>query len=328
MKRLIRISTRTMLRIILIGYGEIAEALLRGILTTDHKVVGFLSWDRRKNLSRLSKLFFPDELEKLRRKARISALDVASVNSFEFISVASKLEPDIILIGSWGEILKNFAIEVPRKLCINCHPSYLPEHRGSNPYASAIVMGEEYTGVTFHEVDEGIDTGQIILQKKVPIDINDTGDSLRDKCAIAAEKMVPALLESIDNNSYTLTKQDEARASYYPRLKVTDGAIKWEQPAEKIHNIIRGLSPWIKAYVLYKANILLIGRSELVNIKETKLQSGTILEVMPDGVIVSTSTPGKGLFLNDLTIFGLSKAPSKILLKRMLVPGALFQNPL
>lgn len=317
-----------MLKVLLIGYGVLGESLLSGILTSKHQVVGLLSWDRRKTTTRISNTFFPDNIEKLRRKYKIKAIDVEDVNSFEFIKIAKSLDPDILLIGSWGQILKKHVIDIPNKYCINCHPSYLPKHRGSNPYSSSIIAGESFTGVTFHEVDENIDTGRIILQEKIPISENNTGESIRTKCGEVAKNLIVKLLDDIENNNITLTPQDESIASYYPRLKAEDGAVKWGRSAQEIHNQIRGLHPWIYSYATYKNKLLLIETSHIVNKGFSETEPGTIIEITDDGIIVSTKTPGKALFLGGLQIFGVNKLLSKMLLNKEITVGERLKDAL
>lgn len=317
-----------MLKVVIIGYGELGAALIKGIVKTKHQIAGVLGWDRRKHYSRFITNFFPEEMEKLRRQYKLPTIDVPCVNGYEFLEKMTALQPDIILIGSWGEILKRETIELAKKYCINCHPSYLPEHRGSNPYASAIVQGSEYSGVTFHEVDEKIDTGRILLQEKIDITQEDTGASLRDKCAYIAELLVVKLLDKIENNKLTPCVQDETKATYYPRLKAEDGAIDWNNSATTIHNQIRGLYPWIHCYAVYENKLVLIKKSNIVPIEFSNNLPGTILNVSTEGILVATGSPQAAVLLNDLQIFGLNTSLSRIYLNRILNVDKKFTNAL
>lgn len=316
-----------MLKILLIGYGELAENLLQGILETNHKVVGLLSWNRRQVYSKLLNKFLPEKIERIRKKANIYPIYIENVNSFEFIEAASSLDPDIILVGSWGQILKKHVIEVPKRYCINCHPSYLPKHRGSNPYSSSIIAGENYSGVTFHLIDENIDTGDIIYQKQVLIDSQDTGESLRDKCANLAKTMVKELLELIAQNKIEPIVQNHKEASYYPRITIDDAAIDWNLNPLYIHNLIRGLQPWLVAYTTYKGRLLLIRKSNIVEGNRfAPTEPGTILDINDQGILVATSTENIYLFITDLNIYGLNPLVSKYLLKNILKINEKFCN--
>lgn len=315
-----------MLKILLIGYGILVESLLKGILDTEHQVVGFYSWDRRKKISPITRFFNVDTLDALRKNAGIPAIEVPSVNGYEFIEIANKLQPDVILVGSWGEILKEHVIGIPIKYCINCHPSLLPKHRGSNPYASVLKEGETTTGVTFHLIDEGIDTGDIIKQAHVSIDQSDTGETIRYKCCNKARELVPELLEDIEKDRIYPQKQNHSAASYYPRLRASDGAIKWNRPVDQIHNSIRGLYPWIKSYTMLKGRLLIVNKSEIVTINDAYYEPGTIIDVFDNSIIVKTVTENKGILLSGLTVFGMNEFVSRIYLKRLLTVGIKLSN--
>jgi methionyl-tRNA formyltransferase len=316
------------LKILLIGYGELAEGLLSGILNTSHEIVGVLSWNRRTKSSRLIHNLWPDKIERLRKRHNLKAIEVANINSFEFVRIAKNLDPDILLIGSWGQILKKHVIEIPNKYCINCHPSYLPAHRGSNPYTSAIMHGEEYSGVSFHQVDEDIDTGPLILQEKVPISPDETGQDLRIKCSNVARTLVVKLLDQIENNQVILTPQDNSKASYFPRIKAEDGAINWEESAQQIHNRIRSLHPWVFSYATYQNKLILIKKSRVIDTDPIEAEPGTILSITTGGLIVSTIDSNKALLLKDLEIFGLNNFVSNWYLKKSLKTGGQFRNAL
>src|ERR1035437_1218810 len=143
------------MKVLLIGYGEIASCLVLGVLESGHKLVGVLRWEEAKNnkiLYFLKNIFWPNNLTTLIKSYKIHEINLDKANSEEFKKRVLKLNPDIILVGSWGEIFKKDIIMLPTTAFINCHPSLLPRHRGSNPYSSAIIAGEAKTGVTFHLV--------------------------------------------------------------------------------------------------------------------------------------------------------------------------------
>ena len=244
------VSYKYMLRVVLIGYGELAQSLLIGIMESRHKVVGVLRWDKErpnKLFAFLRDIFIPDRLISIIRAKNIHEIKSGKANSKKFIKKIKKLKPDVILVGSWGEILKKEIINLPKIAFINCHPSLLPMHRGSNPYASAIKNSESKTGITFHLMNEGIDTGEILLQKEINISDSDTGGSLRNKCAFMAKETVSELLDRIEKAELIPKKQDESKASYFLKLNEDDAKINWNKPARGIDNNIRSLLPWMKS---------------------------------------------------------------------------------
>ncbi len=294
------------MRVILIGYGELASSLLLGILTSGHQLVGILRWERIKynNVFLAAKdVIYPDKLSVLMHSHNVHEIKAKSVNSKEFWVQAVKLEPDVIIIGSWGEILKKKAIILPKIACINCHPSLLPKYRGPNPYSAVIRQGEEKSGITFHLVDEGIDTGPILLQREVLISPNDTGGSLRNKCAFLAKQNVKQLLDSIEKGKITPTKQNEGLASYFPQIIENDALINWNNSAEFIHNQVRGLSPWLKCYTKHKGHFLTIESSEIMYFENTFGRPGEVVAKTGNSLVVLTGTPGSALAVKGIKVF-------------------------
>ena len=296
-----------MLKIILVGYGELASSLLLGIADSRHKIIGVFPYTKVKRQNFITKIInflFSDKFASLIKAYKIPVINAHSINSENFIKQALKLKPDIILIGAWGEILKKPAIILPKIACINCHPSLLPKHRGNNPYMSVIKEGETKTGITFHLIDEGVDTGAILLQKEVFISNDDTGGSLRDKCAYKAKGTVAELLNEIENANLLPKKQDESQASNFSGPNKEDFFINWNMPAQFIHNQIRGMSPWFKCFTKYKNEFLIINSSKIVELSYKENKSGKILAKIGNGLLISTGDSHKAVLVRDLKIYG------------------------
>ena len=172
-------------RVLLLGFGYLALGLLKGLLGAGAHchVAGLLPWSRCG--ARDVRDAGEDALIRLATQVSVPVLACRSVNGFDFASVLEATAPDLVLVGSWGEIIQPHMLQPAAAdsapLFVNCHPSLLPMHRGPNPYVSAIREGERETGVTFHRITEGIDSGPVLLQKALPIADHDTGGSLRRK---------------------------------------------------------------------------------------------------------------------------------------------------
>ena len=186
------------------------------------------------------------------------------------------------------------------------HPSLLPKHRGSNPYASVIRNGDKVSGITFHLVDKGLDTGPIVLQKDVNVSDNDTGYSLRIKTSQKAREAVKELLDGLENARFLPEKQNESEASYFPLLNSDDGKIDWNKSANDLHNQIRGLYPWIKCYTLHKDQFLMIESSTIIELDNPVAETGRILSKSKNSLIVSTSDPKHALMLDGLEVYGFT----------------------
>lgn len=292
------------LKILVVGYGELVSGVLLGILDTRHEVVGFYNWENTKKgkKSLKQKFFEQDKAKDIAKNHNLNFIKAPSVNSEQFKEITKELDTDIILVASWGEILKTETINSPKLACINCHPSLLPKHRGSNPYFSTIRNNEKESGITFHYIDEGIDTGDIILQAKTDININDTSASLRDKCAYLAKSNISNLLNKIEKNQIYPVKQDNDIASYYPRIKSEDIKIDWHKSSVDIHNQIRALRPWMKAFCYYKNEIFLIGTSQIIDLDHNH-KPGIIIDKYNNNFVIATKDRDKALLVSDLSFY-------------------------
>ncbi len=296
------------MRVILIGYGELASALMLGMVESGHEIVGVLKWDMSKNklLSPLKKLLLPDNFESLIKTYKIPEICANSVNSNAFLKIAKQLNPDIIMVGAWGEILEEKVINLPKVACVNCHPSLLPKHRGSNPYASVLIEGDTQTGVSFHLMSKAVDAGPILLQKPVLIAEDDNAYDLRTKCTFKAKEMVGELLNKLEKVDCLPQEQDESQATYYPRLSIDDAVINWNRPAEEIHNQIRGITCWIKCYTMHGDEFLMIKGSKIVKLDNFVSIPGKILAKYKNNLIVSTKSKDKAIQIQDVKLYGFA----------------------
>ena len=319
-----------MLKVVLIGYGELAKSLLIGLIESRHKIVGVLRWEcerPNKPVAFLRDLFVPDGLTSIIRAKNIHEIKAHKANSIKFIKKIKKLAPDVILVGSWGEIIKKEVINLPKIACINCHPSLLPTHRGSNPYTSAVKNCETKAGITFHLLNEGIDTGEILFQKDVNISDEDTGGSLRNKCAFTAKNSISEFLDKLENAELIPKKQDESKASYFPRLSPNDAKINWKKPAMEIHNNIRALLPWMKSYTLHKDTFLFILSTKIININTNISTPGNILDKTDKGLLISTSDTNKAILAETVETYGfLSKLWSNHYINKKIQIGDYLQD--
>ena len=162
----------------------------------------------------------------------------------DFAESIADLEPAVIVVMAYGRILKRAILDIPTGGCVNIHASLLPAYRGAAPVQWALINGEKTTGVTTMFMDEGIDTGRIILQEKIPIDEADTAGSLKKKLAPAGARLLLRTLSLIQRGEAVSTPQDENKSSIAPMLSKKDGMIDWSMTAEEIHNRVRGMNPW------------------------------------------------------------------------------------
>jgi len=186
--------------------------------------------------------------------AIMNGIDVFQPEVFDdnFLKKIEKLSPDLIVLISYGKILPSSLINIPKIASINVHPSLLPKYRGPAPIEWALINGETKTGVTIIKMDEKIDTGEIIIQKEVEILPIDNAITLKNKLSQIASDVLIEGIEIIKKNGKTYPQ--EGTPSYAPKLKKEDGLIKWENPSEKIHNLVRGVIIWPTAYTYIITN--------------------------------------------------------------------------
>lgn len=236
----------------------------------------------------------------VKRKALQLDLDVLQtedVNSDEFLNKLRSLRPDLIVVVAFGQKLGEELLDLPEKGCLNLHASLLPEYRGSSPIHQVIIDGRKMTGVTTMYMDIGWDTGDIIDQKEVKIDREDTAGSLHDKLArVGADLLVDTVL-AIREGKISPRKQNHEKATYAYRLEKNRGKIDWKKDAEAIYNLVRGVNPWPGAYTSWQGKLLKVWQVEpLDNVKINESSSavpGQVLTVDDEkGIIIKA---GNGL---------------------------------
>lgn len=171
-----------------------------------------------------------------------------AVNTDAFCDTLSELKPDLFVVAAFGHILPKRILEIPRLAPVNLHASLLPKYRGPAPIQWAIIDGASETGVTAMLMDKGLDTGEMLATASTPIYPDDTAGSLHDRLARIAADVLVETLDGFSGSTIRPVPQNHAEATYAPMLSKADGHIDWQQPAEKIERIIRGMTPWPGAY--------------------------------------------------------------------------------
>ncbi len=181
----------------------------------------------------------------------------------EFIRTVRQMEPDIIAVAAFGQILKQELLDIPRYGCVNVHASLLPKYRGASPIQWAVCNGEEYSGVTTMQMDAGIDTGDILLQEKVRLRDDETGGSLFERLAAVGASLLIRTIHGLENKTVKAVPQDDSQASTVRLISKADGLIDWRQPAAVIERHIRGFNPWPSAFTYRNGKLLKIWKAEV-----------------------------------------------------------------
>lgn len=207
----------------------------------------------------------------------------------EFVEQVASLEPDVIVVIAYGQILKQNLLDVPKQFCMNIHASLLPKYRGAAPINWAIVNGDRETGVTTMKMDIGMDTGDMLLKSTLVIEPHFTAQDVHDRLSEMGGDLAVETLGRLEAGNLVAEPQDPDQATMAPKMKKEDGLIDWHQTAEAIHNRVRGLEPWPGSYTFLNGKRWRLGRTEVAP-GDGAETPGTIVRVSSYGVEVGTQS--------------------------------------
>lgn len=210
-----------------------------------------------------------------------------SINNKESIEKIKAINPDFIIVVAYGQILKKEILEIPKYGCYNVHASLLPKYRGAAPINWAIINGEKETGVTIMEMEQGLDTGDMILWKSIPINADDDSITIHDALSDLGGNLIIEALESIIKEQFSNTPQNHSLSTYASMMDKEMGKINWNDNSENIKNLIRGLKPWPSAYTHYKGEVVKIHKADVIDELEEG-ENGRIIKVDNKGIYVKT----------------------------------------
>lgn len=217
-------------------------------------------------------------VKQLALKYNLPVFQPQNLKSAETIELIKGFNPDVIIVIAYGVILPKEILDIPKYGCINVHASLLPKYRGAGPVQWSIINGEEYTGVTTMFMDEGIDTGDIILKDELFIELNETAGELMGRLAILGSKVLLKTLDMLNDNTIVRTPQNNSQATLAPILEKSLSFIDFNKPALEVHNLIRGINPWPVAKVNLHGKMLKIYKSKIVERELVKGIPGTIID--------------------------------------------------
>ena len=187
------------------------------------------------------------------------------VREADFIARLKAAAPDVIVVVAFGQILPEEILNIPRYGCINVHASLLPAYRGAAPIQWAVIDGLKETGVTTMYMDKGLDTGDIIEQRKLELDDDETGGSLFDRLAALGGEIIVDTLEKLESGTANRIKQDDSKSNYARMLNKDMGHMDFSKPGEELERLIRGLDPWPSAFTRINGKLLKIYKAQVVS---------------------------------------------------------------
>lgn len=277
--------TQSPLRILFMGTPDFAAATLQALLDGPDTVVAVVTQpDRPKGRG---KKLTPPPVKVLAEEAGLPILQPTKIKTEDFADELSSYAPDVIVVTAYGRILPPSILELAPHGCINVHGSLLPAHRGAAPIQWALINGDKEIGVTIMQMDEGMDTGDMLLTASITPDKDETSGSLFPKLAELGGKTLLKALELLKQEKLTPIPQDNALATIAPMLKKEDGIIDWKKSAAEIHCLIRGLDPWPSAYCFLEGKRFRLFAAEVLH-RESDAEPGTLLQADKRGLLIAT----------------------------------------
>jgi len=278
------------MRVVFIGTGEIGVPVLRSLLgSKEHEVAGVMT-QPDKPVGRTQRIEAPP-IKKAAAAIAAPILQPERIKRPEAVAAIRELAPEVIVVMAYGQILPRSVLEIPTIACLNLHASLLPRHRGAAPIQSAIVAGDHESGISVMYMDEGLDTGDILLQSRIEIAQDETGGSLHDRLAQIAPAALDEALSQLQNGSARRTPQDTSVATYAPKLEREDGRIDWAESVTLIERKIRAFNPWPGAFAMLRDEA---GRERKLKIFSAKI------------VAAGTPAPGEVLRSDDAIVIAAS----------------------
>ncbi len=305
------------MRILFMGTPDFAATILDRLIKEEHEIIGVVTQpDKQKGRG---KEVSYSAVKELALSHNLPIYQPLKVREPEFLELLKELNPEVIIVAAFGQILPKALLEIPPFGCINVHGSLLPQYRGAAPIQYSILEGEKETGITIMYMDVGIDTGDMIIQEKLAIDEEETGGSLFEKMAkLGAELMVKALV-SIKDGSAVRTPQNNEGATYVKIIDKQMGRIDFTQSATKIERMIRGLNPWPSAFTILEGKTLKIWLAKVESFEDNEelkaetTEPGEIMEIRKDAFVVRA---GDGLLvIKELQLEGKKRMTAEAFLR-------------
>lgn len=285
------------------GTPEFAVPSLEALIKDGHEIVGVITKPDKPQGRKM--IMTPPAVKICAQKHNLQIFQPEKLKTEESINLIKNLNPELIVVVAYGKILPKQILDTPKHGCINVHGSLLPKYRGAAPIQWSIINGDLTTGVTTMLMDEGLDSGDILLQSEVYINDIDTTETLKEKLSVVGANLLIKTINQLENGTLTPIKQDESKVTLSPPLEKTIGAINWNKTAKEIHDLIRGSNPWPVAYTLLKGNLFKIYRSQVSKYRGNN--PGQIINTNPLTISCGNQT---ALELIEVQIAGKKRMPA------------------
>lgn len=299
------------MRIVFFGTGKFAVPSLKALLGTHHELKGVVTQpDKRRGRGWNTE---PTQVKAFIEKAlpEVEVFQPERASSSESVEILKKMDADLFVVVDYGQILKKEVLEIPRKYSVNLHPSLLPKYRGAAPVNRAILEGEEETASTVIKMNEKMDAGEIILQKRTKIAETEDAESLLARLSLEGAELLVKAIGDIEKGEESFTPQDENEATYAPKLTKAEGRIDWSSSSSEIIRKVKAMKPWPAAYTFIDKKML-----KVISAQKTDLEYsvGTPGLVLSDTELIVSSSKG-AVLLETVQLEGKKAMSSSEFLK-------------
>ena len=274
------------MKVIFMGTPDFAVGTLEALVKSEHEVVAVVTQpDKPKGRG---KAMQPTPVKEVAVRENIPVLQPRKVRDPEVVEELRTFDADVIVVVAFGQLIPKSILTLTKYGCINVHGSLLPKYRGAAPIQWAVIDGEKESGITTMQMDEGLDTGDMLLKKVIPLEKEETGGSLFDKLSVAGAELLLETLDALEKGTVTPEKQSKESPTAYAKMLTKEmGAIDWKKDAVSVERLIRGLNPWPSAYTHIHGKTLKIWRAEVTDGDGTKAP-GTVLSGGKGELLIQT----------------------------------------
>ncbi|MEJ8744693.1 methionyl-tRNA formyltransferase [Mediterraneibacter sp. HCN-7094] len=310
------------MRIIFMGTPDFSVGTLEALVEAGHEVCLVVTQPDKPKGRGKEMQYTP--VKEAALKHGIEVYQPRRIREAECVEKLRQYNADIMVVIAFGQIIPKEILEMVPYGCVNVHASLLPKYRGAAPIQWSIIDGEAVTGVTTMQMDEGLDTGDMLLKTEVPITAEETGESLHDKLAKAGAALCVETLAKLQEGSIVPEKQGESPTAYAKMLDKKLGNIDWTKSAAEIERLVRGLNSWPSAYTYWNKKVVKIWKASVTD-ENSNEQVGTVVKVEKDGFYVQT---GNGLLkVLELQIPGKKRMDAGAFLRGYTIePGEVFHQ--
>ena len=292
------------MKLVFMGTPQFAVPSLEKLINSGYDIAAVVTQPDRKS-GRGHKLV-PPPVKALAEKMGIPVLQLDKIKSPEGVAALKALAPNMIVTAAFGQILSKEILDIPPLGCLNVHASLLPKYRGAAPIQWAVINGEVCTGVTIMYMNEGLDTGDIIISSAVDIGEEMTGGELYESLSLLGSNLLIETIENIQNGKAVRSPQDELKSSYYPPLSKELAEIDWTKTARDIHNLVRALDP------------IMGGIAHM---------GGDTIKIWRTSIVTGNAAPGSIVFADDKKGLMVGTGKGLLRIEEMQVPGSRRMSP-